>query len=178
MLIRAAEVRKSLQDMGVPFQGLGFVMSQVPSDRRVTTVPSGCVALAVENEPLPVEPAVTEDPALDDEVLLDADVPAEDEVDPPAEWVVVVRPSMVVDEVTLPPPAVTDEDRPPPVACTSPPWMTVQVVPSSSVTWLEDATAIPPIRISGRARGWARTARALIMIFSWVLVPGVSRNQR
>jgi hypothetical protein len=111
------------------------------------------VTLAIENDPLPVEPAVTEDPALEDDVLLDVDAPAEDEVDPLSEWEVVVRPLTVVEELTLPPPAVTEEETPPPVAFESSLWMTVQVVPSSIVTWLEDATAIPPIRISGKARG-------------------------
>ena len=80
-------------------------MSQVPSDRRVITVPSGRVTLAVANAWPSVEPTVAEVPVLDDDVV------AVDDVVPPPERVVVVRPSAFVDDDTLPPPAVTDVDK-------------------------------------------------------------------
>lgn len=130
------------------------MMSQVPSDRRVMTVPSGLVTLADENDWPSLEPAVAEDPVLDVEEF------AADDVVPAPEWVVVVRPLMVVDEDTVPPPAVTEEDRPLPVAVSlSMPLMTVQVVPSSNVTCSDEAaTAIVPIRMIGRAIGCLSSA--------------------
>lgn len=94
-------------------------MSQVPSDRRVITVPSGLVTLAVENAWLPAVPVVTDEPALD-------------EAEPPPEFMVVVLPSIVVEEETLPPPAVTDVEVPVPFEPVLS--ITVQVVPSSSLT--------------------------------------------
>lgn len=97
----------------------GLEMSQVPSDRRVTTDPSGRVTLALEKACASFELELVEEAALDD-------------VEPLPERIVVVLPSMVVDDVTLPPPAVTDELVPPPVVLLLS--MTVQVVPSSSVT--------------------------------------------
>lgn len=93
-------------------------MSQVPSERRVTTEPSGRVKLLVEK--------ACPSPTLDV-----ADDPELEEVLPLPEFIVVVFPPMVVDELTLPPPAVTDDDVPvPPVAIPS---MTVHLVPSSRV---------------------------------------------
>lgn len=129
-------------------------MSQVPSDRRVMTVPSGWVTLDVENDwPLP-EPAVAVEPVLDVEALA-----AEDCVLPP-EWVVIVRPSIAVDDDTLPPPAVAEDDSallavlPAPVASIS-----LQVVPSSRITSCDEAaTAMVPIRMIGRAIGRVKSA--------------------
>ena len=112
-------------------------MSQVPSDRRVTTEPSGRVTLAVENAWLPAVPE-TDDPALDD-------------AEPPPECIVVVLPSTIVDEVTLPPPAVTEEEVPPPAELVLS--ITVQVVPSSSLMVSADnaSHAMQRAMISGRA---------------------------
>ena len=77
----------------------GIVMSQVPSDRRVTIEPSGRVTLDIEKASLPPLPEVADEPALD-------------ETEPPAECMVVVLPLIVVEELTPPPPAVTEEDVP------------------------------------------------------------------
>jgi hypothetical protein len=112
-------------------------MSQVPSDRRVTTEPSGRVTLAVENAWLPAVPD-TDDPALD-------------EAEPPPECIVVVFPSIVVDEVTLPPPAVTEDEVLPPAEVVLS--ITVQVVPSSSLIVSADnaSHAMQSAMISGRA---------------------------
>jgi hypothetical protein len=96
----------------------GLVISQVPSERRVTTEPSGRVTLAVEKASLPAVPET-------DELALE-------EAEPAAEPVVVVFPPIVVDEVTLPPPAVTEDVVSPPAELVLS--MIVQVVPSSSVT--------------------------------------------
>jgi len=94
-----------------------LVIEQVPSDRFVTTEPSARVLLAVEKLSALAEPA--------DE--LDADeVAVLDEAVCP----------VVVDEVTLPLPAVTDVDMPP---VTEWPSMIVQTVPSSSVMLSADA---------------------------------------
>jgi hypothetical protein len=125
----------------------GFVMLQVPSDRRVMTEPSGRVAVAMEKDWLPALPELTDDPAADDAEL-------------PPELDVVVRPSRVVDEDTLPPPAVTEVDVPSPVEDV--PSITVQAVPSSSFTCssANAAAATMTIRITG-------SARALLVTIGW-----------
>ncbi|MBW9115553.1 hypothetical protein JNB88_18100 [Rhizobium cauense] len=72
----------------------GLVIEQVPSERFVTTEPSGRVLLAVEKLstlPEPVEELDADDVAVLDEVSF----------------------PVVVDELTLPLPAVTDVDMPP-----------------------------------------------------------------
>jgi len=93
-------------------------MSQVPSDLRVTVVPSGRVTLAVENDRLPAVPVITDEPVLDDTAPL-------------PDCIVVVLPSMVVDDEMPPPPVVTVLVLLPadPV-----PSMMVQVVASSNST--------------------------------------------
>ena len=129
-------------------------MSQVPSDRRVTTVPSGWVTLDVETDRPLLEPAVAVTPVVDVAVLA-----AEDAVFPP-EWVVIVRPSIAVDDDTLPPPAVTEDDsRLLAVVPTPEASVTVQVVPSSRVTSCDEAaTAMLPIRMIGKAIGRVKSA--------------------
>nr|WP_314092242.1 hypothetical protein [uncultured Shinella sp.] len=102
----------------------GLVMSQVPSDRRVTTEPSGCVTLALEKACVPAVPELEDELALDD-------------VEPPLECMVVVLPPIVVEDVTFPPPAVTDDAVSPAAELLLS--ITVQVVPSSSVTVSADA---------------------------------------
>jgi hypothetical protein len=111
--------------------------------------------------------AVAEEPVLDDEVFAD-------DVVPPLEWVVVVRPLRVVDEDTFPPPAVTEEDKPLFVVVSpSMPSMTVQVVPSSNVTCSDEAaTAMVPTRMSGSASGClSNVCIYLISLSSKGLVP-------
>jgi len=93
-------------------------MSHVPSERRVTTEPSGRVMLAVENDWVPDVPVVTEAAALD-------------EFAPPPDGIVVVLPSTAVDDETLPPPAVTELEVPEPIEPVVS--ITVQVVFSSSL---------------------------------------------
>jgi hypothetical protein len=78
---------------------LGLVTEQVPSDRLVTTVPSGRVTLAVEK--LSTLPDPFAEPDADDEAELDDPLP------------------IVVDEVTLPLSAVTVVDVPPVSGCFS-----------------------------------------------------------
>lgn len=93
------------------------MIEQVPSERLVTTEPSARVLLAVEKLsalPEPVEELDADDVAVLDEELF----------------------PVVVDEVTLPLPAVTDVDMP---SAEEWPSMTVQTVPSSSVMLSDDA---------------------------------------
>jgi hypothetical protein len=163
------------------------MMSQVPSERRVMTVPSGRVVLAVEKD------VPSEDPAEADEPVPDADeefallpelelallpelVPELLDADPVPDCMVVVVPSTVVDDVTFPPPAVTDVDVPLPVVAS--PWCSVQVVPSSSVTCSEGAeTAIPAITTNGNARSTFGNTEFLVMgVPPERLVPEI-RNQ-
>ena len=97
-------------------------------------MPSGSVTLAVEKELAPATPVAAEDPAFDAAV-------------PFPEWVVVVSPLIVVDDETCPPPAVTELDV---VPVLLPPIVsvTVQVVPSSSVT-VSAGKAGSALRIGG-----------------------------
>ncbi|AEG08352.1 hypothetical protein ACVIVC_002689 [Sinorhizobium meliloti] len=97
------------------------MIAQVPSDRRVMVVPSGRVTLAVAKLSPPEDPLVTED-----EELLVAEPPLA-EAPPPT----------VVDEDTLPDPAVTDDETPPPSDCSCS--MTMHVEPSSSLTFFDAA---------------------------------------
>jgi hypothetical protein len=97
------------------------MIAQVPSDRRVMVVPSGWVTLAVAKLSPPEDPLVTEDAEL-----LAADPP-----------LAVVPLSTVVDEDTLPDPAVTDDETPPPSDCSCS--MTMHVEPSSSLTSFDAA---------------------------------------
>jgi hypothetical protein len=83
------------------------------------TEPSERVAVATEYDWPSLLPDVVEDPLLEDDELR-------------AEFAIAVSPSTLVEEDTLPPPAVTVVDVPPPVEDV--PVITVQVVPSSSVT--------------------------------------------
>lgn len=80
--------------------------------------------LAVEKEYPPALPEVTEDPALDD-IEPDPDCPEPD-------CIVIVCPPTVVDDVTSPFPTVTEDEFPVPAELVLS--MTVQVVPSSSLT--------------------------------------------
>lgn len=94
-----------------------LVIEQVPSDRFVTTEPSGRTVLAVEKLsalPDPVEELDADDVVVLDEVLL----------------------PVVVDELTLPLPAVTDVDMP---SAGERSFITVQIVPSSRVMFSDDA---------------------------------------
>jgi hypothetical protein len=120
------------------------------------------VTLALEKDWPSVELEVVDEPLPED------DAPAEDEVDPCPDSVVLVCPLIVVDEVTFPPPIVTDDDSPCFIpASLSSLLMIVQVLPSSNVIFSEDAAAaMLPSKISGRATGWLDNARKNFMIFS------------
>jgi hypothetical protein len=137
-------------------------MSQVPSERRVTTEPSGRVTLAVEKDWPPALPDVTEEPALDD-------------TDPPPDCIVVVWPPMVVEEETLPLPAFTEDEVPLPlgplVLVDS---MTVQVVPSSRVTlsaWAGAGEAINSTK-GRRATGLAMRDGSIMICSLTIAGPG------
>ena len=85
----------------------------MPSDRRVTTEPSGLVVLVDDIDPVPPV----------DEVALELlDEPA------PLPWL------SVVEEETFPPPAVTSVESPVAAPAEASLSMTVQRVPSSSVS--------------------------------------------
>ncbi|KQQ78040.1 hypothetical protein ASF70_02090 [Rhizobium sp. Leaf321] len=88
---------------------------------------------------MPAVPLVTDEPALED-------------VEPLLECMVVVLPSIVVDDETLPPPAVTDVEVPLPTGPLLS--ITVQVVPSFSLM-LSLAKAVPAT-ITPKIRGKAK----------------------
>jgi hypothetical protein len=124
--------------------GLLWVMTQWPSGPRVTVVvPSGPLEVEVDVL-LVLPPLVTVDP------------PELDETEGPVAWVELVLPLIVVEDDTLPPPAVTELDRPDPVSlCALIPFSsrTVQVSPSLVVICLaETGTAASVTRLASSER--------------------------